>query len=63
MNGYICFYKGQRTEVYAETTLKAQDKAREEFQRKYPRRKIKGSEISVNLAEIDGETVTHTAVD
>lgn len=63
MNGYICFYRGERLEVHADTALKAQNKARDEFQCKYPRRKVKGSEISTALAELGGQQVTHKAVD
>lgn len=63
MNGYICFYRGERVEVHADTALKAKNKAQAEFQRKYPRRKIKASEVSAVLAERGGETVTHVAVD
>lgn len=55
MNGYICFYKGKRTEVYANTSLQAQDKAKTIFKAK------KGYDITVILAEKDGEQVTHTA--
>jgi hypothetical protein len=63
MNGYICFYKGERLEVHADTPLKAQEQAREHFQKKYPRRKVKGWDINTNLAELNGETVVHIAVD
>lgn len=63
MNGYICFYRGERHEVYAFTPLAAQESARQHFQKKYPRRKVKGYDINVNLAEVNGEQVTHTAVD
>lgn len=63
MNGYICFYRGERHEVHADTPLKAQEAAREHFQKKYPRRKVKGYDVNVNLAEVNGEQVTHVAVD
>ena len=63
MNGYICFYRGERHEVYADTPLQAQEAVREVVQKKYPRRKVKGWDISVTLAELNGEQVTHRAVD
>jgi hypothetical protein len=63
VNGYICFYRGERHEVHADTPLKAQEAVRVIVQKKYPRRKVKGWDISVNLAEVNGEQVTHTAVD
>lgn len=62
MNGYICFYRGERHEVHADTPLAAQEVARVHFQKKYPRRKVKGYEINVNLAELDGMPITHRAV-
>lgn len=57
MNGYVCFYKGKRAEVYAETTYEAQQKAAVVFKAK------KSYEVTVMLAEKDGVQVTHTAVD
>lgn len=63
MNGYICFYSGQRLEVHADTPLKAQEAAVEIFQKKSHRRKVRGWDISVTLAELNGVQVTHTAVD
>ena len=62
-NGYVCLYNGQRVEVHADTTYEAQELARVEFQKKYPRRKVKGYDVTTVLAERGGETVTHTAVD
>jgi hypothetical protein len=56
MNGYICFYKGKRTEVHANTTLEAQAKGAEFFKAK------KQYEVDAYLAEKDGETVVHMAV-
>ena len=53
MNGYICFYKGKRIEVYAETTAQAQRKAAEQLRAK------KHWEVSVCLAEKNGEQVIH----
>lgn len=53
MNGYVCFYKEKRTEVYADTTLQAQEAAAAFFKAR------KSYEVSVILAEKDGEQVTH----
>jgi len=63
VNGYICFYRGERFEVHADTPLQAQEAVRETVQKKYPRRKVKGYEISATIAEHNGVQVTHTAVD
>lgn len=63
MNGYICFYNGVRYEVHADTPLQAQEAVRVIVQKKYPRRKVNGWNISVSLAERNGVQVTHTAVD
>ena len=53
MNGYVCFYRGKRYEVYASTSLEAQEKCAAEH-------KIKKSyEITVVLAEKNGEQVIH----
>jgi len=53
MNGYICFYKGKKFEVYANSTYEAQKKCAVD-------NKIKKSyEITVVLAEKNGEQVTH----
>lgn len=54
MNGYVCFYRGKRTEVYAETAYQAQKKALSLLGAK------KSSDITVMLAEKNGQTVTHT---
>ena len=56
MNGYICFYKGLRFEVHAESLYAAKLKAIAHFKPK------KNSEhlVSVHLAEKDGEPVTHS---
>ena len=56
MNGYICFYKGVRKEIYAESAYDAQNKACEEY--KIP--SSKGWKISVTLAEKDGVQVVHS---
>lgn len=59
MNGYICFYKSQRIEVWADTTFKAQLKAQSLL--KVPDRYR--HKIIVALAEYaNGETVEHKAV-
>lgn len=63
MNGYICYYRGERHEVHANTPLEAQEIVREHFQKKFPRRKVKGWDINTMLAELNGVQVTHTAVD
>ena len=55
MYGYIAFYKGKRIEVYANTSYEAQQKAAALFKAK------KSYEVSVMLAEKDGQAVTHTA--
>lgn len=63
MNGYICLYRGELTEVYADTSRQAQLSGKDFFQAKYPRRRVKDWEVAVTLAERGGEQVTHTAVD
>lgn len=61
MAGYICFYNRERHEVHADTSLQAQEAAREHFQKKFPRRKVKGYDISVMIAENDdGSPVVHS---
>jgi hypothetical protein len=56
VNGYIAFFKDKQTEVYAETSLKARDKAAEFFKVK-PKNAY---QVSVVLCEKDGEQVTHS---
>ena len=53
-NGYACFYRGKRCEVYAKTTREAQLKAAEIFKAK------KVYDVSVVLAEIDGKPINST---
>jgi hypothetical protein len=53
MNGYVCFYKGKRIEVYAETSYAAQQKAATLLKAK------RIYEVAVCLAERDGVTVEH----
>ena len=54
MNGYICLYKKQRTEVYALSSYAAQQQAAVLFKAK------KAYEITVCLAEKDGQPVLQT---
>ena len=54
-NGYVCFYKGKRMEVHADTSYEAQKKAAALFKAK------KSHEVSVTLAQKDGEDVEHVA--
>ena len=53
--GYVCFYRSKRLEVYAGTSHEAQQKAAALFKAR------KTYEVSVCLAEIDGQPVLHTA--
>lgn len=53
MNGYICFYKGKRVEVHAETSYKAQLAAAAIFKAK------KSYDVTVVLAKKDGQQVVH----
>jgi hypothetical protein len=55
MNGYIAFFKGQRKEVYANTSYEAQLAAIELFR---PKAKDKHM-VHVHLAEKDGQPVVH----
>ena len=55
MNGYVAFYKGKRIEVYAETKYAAQQEAAKQFKAK------KSYDVTVVLAEKDGQEVIHTA--
>lgn len=52
-NGYIATYKGRRTEIYAETSYKAQQLAAAFFKAK------KSWEVDVYLCEKAGEQVIH----
>ncbi len=54
MNGYVCFYKSKRVEVYADTSHQAQLKAAGMLKVK------KAYEITVMLAEKNGEAVVHS---
>ncbi len=57
MNGYVCFYKGRRLEIYADTLLQARDKAAKEFKAR------KAWEVNCLLAEKSGEQVIHIATE
>ena len=59
MNGYKAFYKGKSIEVYADTVLKARDKAAEVFKVKAH----KAYQVSVVLCEKAGQQVTHSTTD
>jgi cation transport regulator ChaB len=52
-NGYIAFYKGKQIEVYADTKYAAQLEAAKLFKAK------KSYDVTVELAEKDGEPVVH----
>lgn len=59
MNGYVCFYARKRVEVYADTTFEARNKAAVLLNvpvKKHP-------QITVVLAEKQGQEVVHHAVD
>jgi hypothetical protein len=54
MNTYIAFYRGLMRQIDADTAYEAQKKAAAEFKAK------KSYEVTVKLAEKDGQQVTHT---
>ena len=56
MNGYICFYKGKRLEVHADTLLAARDKAAAHFKARH------AYAVICVLTEVDGEQVTYRTV-
>jgi hypothetical protein len=57
MNGYVGFYRGKRFEVQSDSTYHAQMLIAKQY-------KIKKTwEITIMLAEKDGEPVVHTATD
>jgi hypothetical protein len=56
-NGYIAFYKGKQIEVFANTSYEAQKKAAEKFKAK------KTYDVTVKLAQKDGQQVTHKPLD
>lgn len=53
MNGYTAFYRGKTTEVMADTSFQAQEKAAAFFKAK------KSYEVTVVLCEKNGEQVVH----
>jgi len=55
MNGYIAFYKDKQVEVYADTSYEAREKAAIQFKAK------KSYDVTVVLAERNGEQVVHNA--
>ena len=55
MNGYVAFYRRKRTEVHAESSYAAQLKAAKFFKAR------KSHEVTVVLAELNGEQVVHVA--
>lgn len=57
MNGYVCFYKGKRVEVYADSSYVAQQKAATMLKAK------RAYEVVVVLAEKGGETVVHSTAE
>jgi len=57
LNGYVCFYRGKRIEVYSDSIYHAQLEAAKQFKAK------KSYEVNVALAELHGEPVVHVAVD
>ena len=54
LNGYVCFYKQKKTEVYAKTSYEAQQKAAAFFKAR------KQYEVTVVLAEKGGAPVIHS---
>ena len=54
MNKYECFWKSKRITVEADTTYQAQQKAQAIFKAK------KGYEITVVLAELNGQAYVHS---
>lgn len=59
MNGYICFWKQDKVEVYAKTSYGAQKSALAMFQ-KNTRKKVKSHDITVVIAEQDDQPVSHS---
>ncbi len=53
MNGYVCFYKGKRIEVFADSIFAAQQQGAVLLKAK------RLYEVAVVLAEKDGEVVVH----
>ncbi|MHB0858818.1 MAG: hypothetical protein ACYC5M_14780 [Anaerolineae bacterium] len=57
MNQYMAYYKGKEIVVSAETSYAAQVKAAEQF------KTMRTYEVTVSLAERDGEPVVHIPLD
>ena len=55
LNGYVCFYKNRRVEVYATTSYNAQIEAARLLGAK------RSYDVSVALAELNGTDYVHTA--
>ena len=62
-NGYIGLWKGKRAEVRAKTSYAAQQALVSVFQKQAGRKKVKGFDITVKLAEKDGKQVVHNATE
>lgn len=65
-HGFISFYERKQVETHAPDLLKARALAKVEFQKMFPRRKIKDWDITTMIAERDtaggtrtGEQVVH----
>ncbi len=56
--GFVAFWNRERVEVFADNLMDARDLAQEYFQRN-TRKRVKGYDINVVLAEKDGKQVTH----
>ena len=57
-NGYIAMWNREKVEVYADSKFEAQEMAQAHFQ-KGTRKRIKGYDVTVMLAEKGGSQVTH----
>ncbi len=55
MNGYVGFYRNKRAEVLADTKYQAQQKLAVILKAKH------SYDVIVELAEVDGQQVTHVA--
>jgi len=58
-NGYIGFYNGKQFEITADSSYNAQQKLLPIVQQT-TRKKVKGYDITIVLAEKDGLQVTHS---
>ena len=61
MNGYVCFWKGKRAEIEAETSYQAQLAVEPVFQKMAGRRRVNRTDITVILAEKSGKQIAHWA--